>query len=380
MIQSKTKESRRIGAIDELRGLALVLVMLSHVGLVYGLETDVAYALALPAFGVGVDLFFVISGFVIYRNVFATKALAGGNALAGAWAFWVRRLVRIAAPAWTIVAVIGAVRIAQEGVEGSWADLGAAVGFIANFYWAGCEASPAPCPHHLVASHFWSLSLEGQFYALAPVLAAMSRRLAIPAGVSVLAMGAALPRPVGSYLWTMRPDALLIGMGIAALTEQAVILRKFRPALSLGQAVYWACVASILERLAIGRFSGLGLVFVALLFGFVVAGRLKAGAAGCWPARALRKGGEMSFSAYLVHLPVLSGMHDALAERIAPMLSLVASLAAIVAATVVWETLVVQPSAELGRRLSERLTLKNCKLGAEGCNFSRQFIRKRRAG
>ena len=88
----------------------------------------------------------------------------------------------------------------------------------------------------------------------------------------------------------------------------------------------------------------------------------------------------MSFSAYLVHLPVLSGMHDALADKITPTLSLVASLAAIVAATVIWETLVVKPSAELGRRLSEKLTLKNCKLGAEGCNFYRQFIRKRHAG
>ena len=146
MIQRKTKTSRRIGAIDELRGLALVLVMLSHVGLVYGLETDVAYALALPAFGVGVDLFFVISGFVIYRNVFAMKALAGGNTLAGARAFWARRLVRIAAPDWAIVAVIGAVRIVQEGVEGSWADLAAGAGFFANFYWAGCEASCSPLP------------------------------------------------------------------------------------------------------------------------------------------------------------------------------------------------------------------------------------------
>ena len=380
MIQSKTKTIERIGAIDELRGLALVLVMLSHVGLVYGLETDVAYALALPAFGVGVDLFFVISGFVIYRNVLAMKALAGGDALAGARAFWARRLVRIAAPAWATVAVVGAVRLAQEGLGKSWADLAAATGFFANFYWAGCEASPAPCPHHLIASHFWSLSLEGQFYALAPFLAALPRRLAIPAGVSVLAMGAALPRPVGSYLWTMRPDALLIGMGIAALTEQAGILRKFWPALRLGQAVYWACVAAILERLAIGRFSGLGLVFVALLFGFVVAGRLRVGAPGCWLARALRKGGEMSFSAYLVHLPVLSEMHDALADKITPTLSLVASLAAIVVATVVWETLVVKPSAELGRRLSEKLTLKNCKSEAEGCNFCRHFIRKRHTG
>jgi peptidoglycan/LPS O-acetylase OafA/YrhL len=178
----------------------------------------------------------------------------------------------------------------------------------------------------------------------------------------------------------MRADALFIGMGISALTEQAGNLRKFWPALSLGQAVYWVCVASILERLAMGRFSGLGLVFVALLFGFVVAGRLSAGAAECWPARALRKSGELSFSAYLVHLPVLSGMHDALADKITPTLSLVASLAAIVVATMVWETLVVKPSAELGRRLSEKLTLKNCKSEAEGCNFCRQFIRKRRTG
>ena len=88
----------------------------------------------------------------------------------------------------------------------------------------------------------------------------------------------------------------------------------------------------------------------------------------------------MSFSAYLVHLPVLSAMHDALGDKITPTLSLVVSLAAIVAATMVWDTLVVKPSAKLGRRLSEKLTLKNCKLGAEGYNFCRQFIRNRRAG
>jgi len=66
MIQGKPQASERIGAIDELRGLALVMVVLSHVGLVHGLETGVADGLALPAFGVGVDLFLVISGFVIF--------------------------------------------------------------------------------------------------------------------------------------------------------------------------------------------------------------------------------------------------------------------------------------------------------------------------
>jgi len=272
MGQGKPRPSERIGVIDELRGLALVMVVLSHVGLVYGLETDIAYGLALPAFGVGVDLFLVISGFVIYRNVLAMSVKASGNALLGAQAFWVRRFGRIAAPAGGTIAVVGAVRLAQQGPGATWADLGAATGFFANFYWAGCAASAAPCPHPLVASHFWSLSLEGQFYALAPALIALPRRLALPVCLAVLAMGACLERPVGSYLWTTRPDALIIGMGVAALREQAVAPSKLWSSLSLGQAVYWACVASLLERLAIGSFSGLGLTFVALLFGIVLQG------------------------------------------------------------------------------------------------------------
>ena len=238
MIQGKPQPGERIGVIDELRGLALVMVVLSHVGLVYGLETNIAYCLALPAFGVGVDLFLVISGFVIYRNVLAMSVKARGNALLGAQAFWVRRLVRIAAPAAGTLAVVGGVRLAQEGPSASWADLAAALAFFANFYWTGCAASAAPCPHPLVASHFWSLSLEGQFYALAPALIALPRRLALPVCLSVLAICAGLERPVGSYLWTTRPDALFIGMGVAALREQAAAPGKLWPSLSLGQADY----------------------------------------------------------------------------------------------------------------------------------------------
>src|SRR5208283_222119 len=155
MIQGKLQPGERIGVIDELRGLALVMVVLSHVGLLYGLETDIAYGLALPAFGVGVDLFLVISGFVIYRNVLAISVKAGGNARLGAQAFWVRRFVRIAAPTIGTLAVITVVRLAREGSGASWTDLAAAAGFFANLYWAGCAASAAPCPHALIASHFW---------------------------------------------------------------------------------------------------------------------------------------------------------------------------------------------------------------------------------
>lgn len=222
MIKGKTQPGERIGVIDELRGPALVMVVLSHVGLVYRLETDIAYCLALPAFGGGVDLFLAISGFVIYRNLLAMSVKAGGNALLDEQAFWVRQLARIAAPAAGTLAVVGAVRLAQEGLGASWADLAAALAFFANFYWASCAASATPYPHALVASHFWSLSLEGQFYAVAPALIALPRLLALPVCLSVVAMGASLERPLGSYLWTTRPDPLLIGMGLAARKGQAI--------------------------------------------------------------------------------------------------------------------------------------------------------------
>ncbi|ARN83971.1 hypothetical protein B1812_22125 (plasmid) [Methylocystis bryophila] len=152
--------------------------------------------------------FLMISGFVIYWKVRAMSVKAAGNTLLGARAFWARPFVRIAAPAAGTLAVVGAVRLAQECPRASWADLDAALAFFANFYWAGCTASPAPCPHLLVASHFRSLSLEGQFYAFAPALIALPRRLALPVCLTVVAMGAGLERPVGSYVWSTRPDAL----------------------------------------------------------------------------------------------------------------------------------------------------------------------------
>ena len=65
---------RRLVALDELRGLAITAVILSHVALVYRDDSTIAFGLAMPALGVGVDLFFVISGFVIFEN--ATRMIA----------------------------------------------------------------------------------------------------------------------------------------------------------------------------------------------------------------------------------------------------------------------------------------------------------------
>jgi len=160
-----------------------------------------------------------------------------------------------------------------------------------------------------------------------------------------------------------------------ALDARAVVAVRPCPA-SCRRLLHW--VASVLERLAIGRFSGLGLTLVAVSFGFVLAGRLAANADDSRPARALRKGGDLSFSAYLVHLPVMSGVHAALAESTAPALSLLISLMAIAAATLVWDALIVAASARFGRRLSETWIELNCEAGADGRDLSRQIARRTR--
>jgi peptidoglycan/LPS O-acetylase OafA/YrhL len=351
----EVSSARRNGAIDELRGLAVLAVVCSHVGVVYGLDSPLAFSLAAPELGVGVDLFFVLSGHVIWQNLAAMRAKAGGDAVVGALAFWLRRYSRVALPGWATLAAIGLLRLCGGSHPGWSSDLVAGAGFYANFYWAGCWAGKAPCPDALIASHFWSLALEAQFYALAPLLATLGRHEILCLCALCLALGAVTPRPVGSLLWSVRPEGFFIGM---ALAQHGPPLRL--PGLGLGQAVYWFVVVAILVRIAELGFSGFGFASAAIVFGVILAARLRQGAAPGWAAAWLRKVGEASFSCYLVHLPVVTVVHAALAGRSPVEASLALAFFAVAAVTLAWERAIVEPAAALSRRWSGGIILR-CK-------------------
>ena len=76
-MSSPLKENRD-AQLDELRGLAICAVLASHVALVFANDFALARAALLPALGVGVDLFFVISGFLIVDRAARSMANAGG--------------------------------------------------------------------------------------------------------------------------------------------------------------------------------------------------------------------------------------------------------------------------------------------------------------
>ena len=102
--------------------------------------------------------------------------------------------------------------------------------------------------------------------------------------------------------------------------------------------------------------TGAGLVAVAVIFGMVVAGKRRGkGARAPFGAKPLRWIGERSFSIYLVHLPVLSGLRAALLEQAPPWaVAALATIGAVLAALCL-ERLVTRPSMVLARRVAARI-------------------------
>lgn len=231
-----TNTSRVIGDIEVLRAVAILITLFAHLGalFVWG-NAFHKKANAHLAFWGGVDLFFVISGFVIARQLL--RELSGCNSSAEFWratgAFWIRRAFRILPSAWSwlVIVVIASVTFNHAGAfKDFWvnfADMVAAMLHVANF-------------HHYLQMHnltpwgansvYWSLSLEEQFYLLLPLLILLTRTRLTMALLSLTALQLFLQREQGSLLWEIRSDGLLLGVLLAKFTSSEVY-RAFDPSL-----------------------------------------------------------------------------------------------------------------------------------------------------
>ena len=334
-----------IETLDELRALAIVAVLISHFALAFGAQSTTAYWLNFPDLSVGVDLFFVISGYLIFNNL-DDLMKAAPNVWRGVAAFYVRRLTRIAVPAWVMIVALATARLAWPSSTTS--DLTAAAGFVANIHWGQCGAG-ANCGDPLVSSHFWSLSSEAQFYLLAPALLLGRGRLAPYAAIMALILCSALPRPHGSLMWTLRPDALLLGTALASEAKRKAAWLAKAPALSPGLAVYWLFVASIVAQLGNTSLSGPAWSLTALICAAIVLGRLNAKLIPGRAGTSWRAIGKASFSIYLVHLPIIGWTAEIAAPRIGAAPATIAALAAISATALLFEIVVVNPAARMAR-------------------------------
>jgi peptidoglycan/LPS O-acetylase OafA/YrhL len=306
---------RRMPALDGLRALAVAAVVGYHLGLPWARGGYL-----------GVDLFFVLSGFLITGLLVGEREATGGVRLGGFYARRARRLLPALLLVLAAVEAFAAWRGRGMAVSGLRADVAAALGYVAN--WRFIAAGRGYFDQFTVPSalrHTWSLAIEEQYYLLWPLLLLAllrlvrgSRRQAAGATV-VMAMASAAAMallyhpgtdPSRPYYGTdTRCFALLLGSALALLLPASGPARGRRALHGAGAAALaviglaWVTVSDGSGWMYRGGFLG-----VAALSAVVVAAasREQTGPLGALlSARPLSWLGLRSYGVYLWHWPVI---------------------------------------------------------------------------
>jgi peptidoglycan/LPS O-acetylase OafA/YrhL len=191
--------SGRVPGLDGLRGLSILLVLFCHAAPTLGIPIRSALGKLAAEAEIGVDVFFVISGFLITLLLLRESDRTGSIMLGGFFARRALRLMPALAAYLVFVAMLaraGTVRATPiDWLAASTYTINATSLFSHSTTWA--------------LGHLWSLSVEEHFYLIWPVaLAGLGRRRALTALMVVLA---AAPT-VRVVLWAAFPRALPLGL------------------------------------------------------------------------------------------------------------------------------------------------------------------------
>jgi peptidoglycan/LPS O-acetylase OafA/YrhL len=301
-------------ALDGLRGLALLGVLFFHAN---G---------ALPGGYLGVDLFFVLSGYLITSLLLAEHEETGRIALS---AFWIRRARRLFPALLSMmpaIAIYARFFARTNELQGLRADALATLAYVANWraifahksYW---ELFAAPSP----LEHTWSLAIEEQFYVVWPLVVALLLRrrtrrsvLVLSVALTALSMATMLalfdPDPARLsrvYLGTdTRAAGILAGAALATVlspkatfqTSTARALDALGAVAALGLGVAWWKLKGESPFLYRGGF-WLTEAAVLVLIACAVVGE-KSLVARALSLRPLTLLGTISYGVYLWHWPI----------------------------------------------------------------------------
>ncbi|MFO1470698.1 MAG: acyltransferase family protein [Turneriella sp.] len=297
--------------LQGLRAVAVILVFLFHV-----------WPDSIRGGFIGVDAFFVISGFLITSLLLAEVEKTGRLDLAD---FWSRRLRRLL-PAATLVLLVSLYAALRWLPETEWINtakqvFGSAL-YVQNWMlvaqsvdYLAREASPT------VVQHYWSLSIEEQFYFAWPLIVFVAAWFTRKAGhkfrpfILIYSAGILIVSfiwssyvlrgtPQGYFTTTTRAWELAIGSTLAILWPWLKLNAAFRIALSwVGLAMLMTAAFTVREGFA---FPGWIAIVPTLGTAFLILGnQTRFAAATILGTQPLRFIGDISYAIYLWHWPII---------------------------------------------------------------------------
>ncbi len=358
-------QPRRLGfvpGLDGLRGVAVLLVILSHLQAVVG-RIDITGIAVVDGFldggYLGVDLFFVLSGFLITALLLGEQG-ATGRVRYGS--FYARRALRLLPPLYFMLLCHAFYTVVSDfDTAAEWDSIRSAVLYVSNWQVANELFTVATGTNHL-----WSLAIEEQFYLVWPFVLVTflgwqrSARtvtivLVIAIGVLMVHRSLLVGDGVGWIELFVRTDTRVDSMLVGALLA-SLWVRSAAPVRGVDEAAWVATIAGIVYIASVGAADTLGyhggLTFFAVCAGVVILAVLN----GAWPgARVLewpplQAVGRVSYALYLWHFPVFHAVRYYAADLPA-FLRVVLALLLTTAATLVSWYCIERPLVAIRRRL-----------------------------